>query len=173
LAQRSRNAGAQPIERMSITASKLAAAVVPGHAATLRAVATRLQAIACPYEAALALADAGDLDPAYRMLRAYGATTARAQVAARMRTAGRPIPRRARIPIEGGGLTETERSVCRLVAAGATNHAIAIQLNIGPRTVEWHLTRIYQRTGRRGRTALATWWTQQEAADGNGAPAAG
>src|SRR5438874_318942 len=48
----------------------------------LRAVAQRLQAMTCPYEAALALRDAGDLRAAYQALRVLGAVPAREQLAA-------------------------------------------------------------------------------------------
>lgn len=127
-------------------------------ASLLREVAGRLERLHCPYEAALASRDAGDLDHAYRSLRALGATTARQQTAEMMRAASRRIPRRTRAQTAAGGLTETETSVCRRVATGETNEQIAAALVISARTVETHLTRIYQKTGCRGRAALATWW---------------
>lgn len=42
-----------------------------------------------------------------------------------------------------GKLTERERTVLALVAAGLTNKEIAGQLNAAIRTVEQHLTHIY------------------------------
>jgi DNA-binding CsgD family transcriptional regulator len=126
----------------------------------LRVVAAGLTALACPYEAALARADAGDLQESYRALRRLGAPRGQEDVAGRLRAAGIPIPRG---PARGepGGLTDTERAICRLVAAGATNVAIAAELRMGVRTVEAHLGRIYQKTGRRGRAALAAWCAEQ------------
>lgn len=131
-------------------------------APALRSVAARLEAMDCPYEAALALRDAGDLQEAYRALRALGATPAREQVARLLRAASQPIPRGTRVAGHLTTLTDTERAVCRLVTGGATNEAAAAALGIGVRTVEAHLSRIYQKTGRQGRTALASWWTEQE-----------
>lgn len=130
-------------------------------AGLLREVAACLDRMHCPYEAALARRDAGDLDDAYRSLRALGVTAARQQTAERMRAANRRIPRRTRAQTTAGGLTETETSVCRLVASGASNGQIAAALVISVRTVETHLTRIYQKTGCRGRAALALWWAEQ------------
>jgi DNA-binding NarL/FixJ family response regulator len=47
---------------------------------------------------------------------------------------------------------------------GATNEAAATALCIGSSTVRAHLSRIYEKTGRWGRTALAAWWAEQELA---------
>ncbi|MGH2602961.1 MAG: LuxR C-terminal-related transcriptional regulator, partial [Dehalococcoidia bacterium] len=127
-------------------------------AALLRVVAARLTAMHCPYEAALALRDAGDFGAAYRALRALGATTAREQVAEDLRLRGERIPRRSRSALDPDGLTETERQVCRLVATGASNEQVAARLTVSVHTVETHLTHIYQKTGQRGRTALIVWW---------------
>lgn len=59
------------------------------------------------------------------------------------------MPRRSRSAIERDPLTETERGVCRLVAAGESNTAIAERLGISVRTVESHMARIYQKSGQR------------------------
>jgi len=135
-----------------------AAGIATRDATALRAVAARLEEMTCPYEAALALRDAGDLQEAYRALRALGATGAREQVARLLRAADRPIPRGPRARADSTELTDTERAVCRLVIGGATNETVAAQLNIGIRTVEAHLSRIYQKTGQSGRIALVNWW---------------
>jgi DNA-binding NarL/FixJ family response regulator len=44
-------------------------------------------------------------------------------------------------------LTNREREVLRLVAAGLTNRVIALRLEIAEKTVKAHLTSIYQRIG--------------------------
>jgi DNA-binding CsgD family transcriptional regulator len=146
-----------------------AGGITRGDVEALRAVAARLGEMQCPYEAALARRDAGDLHEAYRALRTLGATTAREQVAALLRAANEPIPRGPRVGGDRTSLTDTERAVCRLVTGGATNAAVAETLGIGVRTVEAHLSRIYQKTGRQGRTALASWSLEQEH-DGSATP---
>src|SRR5206468_6945937 len=104
---------------------------------------------------------AGDAGDAYRALRALGATTARAQAAERLRAIRQRIPRRTRAAEAPGGLTETERHVCRQVVTGASNEQVAAALGVSVRTVETHLTHIYQKIGRGGRAALMAWWNQQ------------
>jgi DNA-binding CsgD family transcriptional regulator len=65
--------------------------------------------------------------------------------------------------VERDGLTETERAIVRLVAAGARNEEVADRLGISVRTVETHLSRIYQKLDLRGRVALSTWWRERGA----------
>jgi DNA-binding NarL/FixJ family response regulator len=52
-------------------------------------------------------------------------------------------------------LTDTERRIVALVAKGRTNHEIADQLVLRPKTVEWKLTTIYRKLNVRSRTELA------------------
>ena len=54
-----------------------------------------------------------------------------------------------------GGLTATERQVAELVAQGRSNKDVAAQLFITPRTVEGHLTRIYDKLDVHSRAELA------------------
>jgi DNA-binding CsgD family transcriptional regulator len=54
-----------------------------------------------------------------------------------------------------GELTETERRIAELVAEGRSNKEVAAALFITVRTVEWNLTKIYEKTGVRSRTELA------------------
>jgi ATP/maltotriose-dependent transcriptional regulator MalT len=57
-----------------------------------------------------------------------------------------------------GGLTGRELEVLRLVAAGATNHAIASRLHLADKTVHRHVSNIYAKLGvssRAGATAYA------------------
>jgi DNA-binding CsgD family transcriptional regulator len=44
-------------------------------------------------------------------------------------------------------LTPREREVLSLVAQGHTANSIAAQLNLGPRTVEWHRERVRRKLG--------------------------
>ena len=55
----------------------------------------------------------------------------------------------------GDRLTPTERRIAELVATGKTNKEVAAQLFVAPRTVEGHLTRIYEKFGVRSRAELA------------------
>ncbi|MFF0450327.1 AAA family ATPase [Streptomyces sp. NPDC004609] len=52
-------------------------------------------------------------------------------------------------------LTPQEQSVARLVAAGASNQAVALELFISVKTVQYHLTHIYAKLGIRSRAELA------------------
>jgi DNA-binding NarL/FixJ family response regulator len=53
-------------------------------------------------------------------------------------------------------LTSRELDVVRLVVDGRSNHEIAAALGIGPKTVETHLARVFERLGIASRTELAT-----------------
>jgi DNA-binding NarL/FixJ family response regulator len=51
-------------------------------------------------------------------------------------------------------LTERERALARLVAAGLTNQEIAARLFVGVKTVEYHLAQIYGKLGITSRRQL-------------------
>lgn len=53
-------------------------------------------------------------------------------------------------------ITEREVQVLRLIAAGKSNQEIALQLTLSLRTVERHISNIYQKIGATGRVARAT-----------------
>jgi DNA-binding NarL/FixJ family response regulator len=57
------------------------------------------------------------------------------------------------VPRWHGALTAREGEVLRLLAEGKTNRQIAEQLVISPRTVNTHLTSLYQKMGVTSRTA--------------------
>jgi pimeloyl-ACP methyl ester carboxylesterase/DNA-binding CsgD family transcriptional regulator len=59
-------------------------------------------------------------------------------------------------------LTPREVHVARLVAAGLTNHAIAAELRIAPRTVDTHVGNIRVKLGARSRAQVAAWITEHD-----------
>lgn len=69
-------------------------------------------------------------------------------------TGAKMPPRRAR-PIEQ--LTPQELQVVRLVASGATNREAGAALFVTPKTIEFHLAKIYRKLDLRSRTELAAW----------------
>ena len=136
-----------------------ATAIGGADAPALRNVADALVKLGCPYEAAVALLDAGDLNEAYRRLRALDATNLRDRIASRMRLAHLPVPRRTRAAVAADGLTDSEREVCVLIVQAMRNRDIAERLCISVRTVETHLSNLYRKTGTNNRNALARWWS--------------
>jgi len=114
--------------------------------------------IGCPYEAALALADADDQDALRRsldQLQQLGASPAAAMVARRLRQRGaRGLPRGPRRatrqnPAE---LTMRELEVLGLVAQGNSNSEIARRLFLSEKTVAHHVSAILRKLGARTRT---------------------
>src|SRR6185312_7182795 len=107
--------------------------------------------IGCPYEAALALADAEDeqtLRRAHAELQELGARPAAAIVARRLRRRGvRDVPRgpRARTRENSAGLTPRELEVVALLAQGLRNAQIAERLVVSQKTVDHHVSAILRK----------------------------
>jgi DNA-binding CsgD family transcriptional regulator/tetratricopeptide (TPR) repeat protein len=107
--------------------------------------------LGCPYDAALALADAGEEAPlrrAHAELQALGAAAAAALVARRMRERGvRGIPRgpRPRPRENPAGLTARELEVLALLAEGMRNAQIAERLVVTAKTAEHHVSAILRK----------------------------
>jgi DNA-binding CsgD family transcriptional regulator len=64
------------------------------------------------------------------------------------------------------GLSAMEASIAELVGAGQTNREVAAMLHVSPRTVEWNLSKIYQKLELRGRTELAATMASRAAKPG-------
>lgn len=108
-----------------------------------------------PARAASVLRDAG------REAASLGAAT-QAQVADRLlRGMGQRTWRRG--VAEGArGLTEREREVARLVAAGASNAEVADSLFVSVKTVERHVSNLFAKFDVRNRTELARAWAAED-----------
>jgi DNA-binding CsgD family transcriptional regulator/tetratricopeptide (TPR) repeat protein len=118
-------------------------------------------AMGCPYEAALSLARADDLD-ALRVglaeLQLLGARPMAALVARRLRDRGvRGLPRGPRPSTRSNpaNLTSREVEVLGLVAEGLTNAQIAQRLFLARKTVDHHVSAILAKLGVRRRGLAA------------------
>jgi DNA-binding CsgD family transcriptional regulator/tetratricopeptide (TPR) repeat protein len=108
--------------------------------------------LGCPYEEALALAEAGDeeaLRAALEQLHGLGAQPAAAIVARRLRELGIPAPRGPRRATRENpaNLTARELEVLSLVAQGLRNVDIAGRLVVSRRTVDHHVSAILRKLG--------------------------
>ena len=120
----------------------------------------------CRIVAARALGHGGDragaieaLEAAAAELDRVGAYGYRDEAEKELRRLGRRRVRRARGPQDAAlrldALTEREREIAELVRGGRSNREIAVALFVSEKTVERHLSRIFERLGVPGRTALA------------------
>ena len=83
-------------------------------------------------------------------MEAFGERARRELVAA----GGKVRRRRSAAPI--GELTPQEEQIARLARDGLTNSEIGSQLFLSPRTVEWHLRKVFAKLGIDSRTRLVT-----------------
>lgn len=118
--------------------------------------------LGCPYEAALALADAdaeGPLRQALAELTGLGAKPAAEIVAHRLRERGISVPRgpRAGTRHNPAGLTAREIDVLRLLCVGLRNKDIADRLFLSGKTVDHHVSAILRKleVRTRGEAAVA------------------
>ncbi|MDL5156165.1 helix-turn-helix transcriptional regulator [Actinomycetospora termitidis] len=92
------------------------------------------------------------LSTAREMFLALGATSYVARCDRELRAGGVHQSRGDR---GAHDLTAQEAAVVRLVSTGMSNKDVASELQVSPKTVQYHLTRIYTKVGVRSRTELA------------------
>ena len=90
-----------------------------------------------------------ELADALRAVHAGGASLDPAVAATVMSSVAAPEP--------AGSLTPRELEVLRLLAAGATNHAIASRLHLADKTVHRHVSNIYAKLGVSSRAAATAY----------------
>jgi DNA-binding CsgD family transcriptional regulator len=139
--------------------------------------AERWRELGCPYEAALALADADEEEPLRRALEELarlGARPAADVVARRLRELGvRRLPRRPRraTAANPAGLTARELEVLTLLAADLRNAEIAARLHISDKTVDHHVSAILTKLGVRSRHEAARVAAERQIGHADGEPA--
>jgi DNA-binding CsgD family transcriptional regulator len=93
------------------------------------------------------------LREAWEMFESMGAKGFAARASAELAATGERV--RGRKPETVHSLTPHERRIARLVSDGATSSQVAAQLFISPRTVEYHLAKVFKKLGISSRTELA------------------
>jgi DNA-binding CsgD family transcriptional regulator len=127
--------------------------------------------LGCPYEVALALAEAAD--PGQRVvalneLQQLGAWPAAAVLAKRLREDGvKSLPRRPRRATRENPaqLTDRQLDVLNLIADGYRNADIAAALHISPKTVDHHVSAILAKLGVDSRQDAVRWVSARTAKD--------
>lgn len=95
------------------------------------------------------------LRAAIELFDALGASLWLERAANELRATGVPVPYRTQRPDPLAELTPQEIQVVRLAAAGASNREIGAQLFLSPRTVGYHLYKVFPKLGVKSRAELA------------------
>ena len=85
------------------------------------------------------------LRTAHEMLDGFGATAFAERARRELVATGESVSRRA--PVAPQVLTAQETQIARLAGEGKTNPEIGAELFISPRTVEWHLHKVFTKLG--------------------------
>jgi DNA-binding CsgD family transcriptional regulator len=94
------------------------------------------------------------LRTAHALFTEMGTEAFATRAARELRATGATAPRRRAGP--GTELTAREAQIAKLAGDGLSNGEIAVRLFVSPRTVEYHLHKIFAKTGITSRHALAT-----------------
>jgi DNA-binding NarL/FixJ family response regulator len=92
------------------------------------------------------------LRAALELFRSLGTTPWEQRAEAELRASGETA--RKRDPSTLDQLTPQELQIASLVADGLTNRAIAEQLYLSPRTIDYHLRKVFSKLGIASRTEL-------------------
>src|SRR4029079_899230 len=94
----------------------------------------------------------GQLRTAYELLSDLGADGFAARARGELLATGEKA--RKRVESTRGDLTAQEAEIARLASEGHTNPEIGARLFISPRTVQYHLRKVFQKLGVRSRIEL-------------------
>jgi DNA-binding CsgD family transcriptional regulator len=107
------------------------------------------------------------LRAAIELFDGLGAAPWSEQARRELRASGESIPRRD--PTAPEKLTPQELQIALLVAEGKTNRDVAAALFLSPKTIEFHLTRVYRKLDLHSRAELARLFALERAAETLGA----
>ena len=92
------------------------------------------------------------LRAAYELFTEFGANAFAARARGELAATGETVRRRTDVARDQ--LTPQEQQIARLAASGHTNPEIGAQLFLSPRTVEWHLRKVFMKLGIHSRREL-------------------
>jgi DNA-binding CsgD family transcriptional regulator len=96
----------------------------------------------------------GQLRTAHDMFASMGLEAFADRTHRELRHAGATVPRRPGASPSGAGLTPQEQQIAALVREGLSNPEVGARLFLSPRTVEWHLRKIFTKAGVSSRRQL-------------------
>jgi DNA-binding NarL/FixJ family response regulator len=101
------------------------------------------------------------LRAAHQKFMSLGARSWAGRAQQELRATGETLRRATGSP-SSSALTPQERAVAAAIARGATNREAGTTLFLSPKTIEMHLSRVYQKLGLRSRAELAGWAAKAE-----------
>ncbi len=148
----------QPVDRDHVVPVPYSLDLAGDHLAAAQA----WEGLGCPFESAVSLTWAGDVESLERALAIFldlGSQPAAAKVRRLLRSHGVPtaLPRgpRSTTAAHPAGLTAREAEVLDLIAEGLTNAEVAERLVVSRRTVDHHVSAVLSKLGVSSRTEAA------------------